>query len=247
MNNLHLEKIINKYLNKQCYKDIAYNGLQITGQKKIYNIWMGVTANLNLIKQAIYNKIDTIIVHHGLIWNNTPKNIFGIQKKKIKKILLNNINLYAWHIPLDIHPIIGNNILLAKILKINVIHYPNYKYPLLIGKIKKNIKLTNFLNKIKKIFPWNIKVYTNNIYKYHNIAICSGSGFLSEKYMIQKHSINTYLTGEINEYILSILIEYKINIILLGHHYSEIYGIKFLGKWITKYLNINTKFQNIPI
>ncbi len=247
MNNWQLEKIINKYLNKKCYKDIAHNGLQITGIKKINNILMGVTANLNLIKEAIHHKIDTIIVHHGLIWNNSPKNIFGIQKKKIKKILLHNINLYAWHIPLDIHPIIGNNILLAKILKINVVYYPNYKYPFLIGKIKKNISLNNFINKIKHIFPWNTKLYINNISTYHNIAICSGIGTLSEKYICQQYSINTYLTGEINEYILSMLIEYNINVILLGHHYSEIYGIKFLGKWIKKNLQINTKFKNIPI
>ncbi len=240
MNNYKLEQKINKFLlNKNSIKDYTINGLQIEGKKNIKNIITCVTINKQIIKQ-INNKLDAIIAHHGIIINNNFS-IKGIQRKYIYKILKKNINIYTWHLPLDIHNKIGNNVELAKKFNITIKKLPKLNFPVLIGKIKKNNLIQNIKKKIKN-FNY-IKSKNKNIYK---IGICSGSGenFLEKSILVYK--IDTYITGEISEKTIYLSKEYKINIIILGHHVSEIWGIKKLSLWIKKKFNLNIKFLNIP-
>ncbi len=243
MNNYKLEKIINKYLlKKKKIKDLTINGLQIEGKKKIKKIITCVTINNYIIKKSLKKNIDAIISHHALIWNKNPL-IKGIKKKYILNILKKNINIYTWHLPLDIHPKIGNNVLLSKKLNIKIKKLPKNNFPVLIGKIKKNFNLIKKIKKNIKNFN-HIKSKKKNIYK---IGICCGSGENFLEKAIWKYKIDTYITGEISEKTIYIIKEYKINTIILGHHSSEIYGIKKLGSWIKKKNNkINVKFINIP-
>ncbi len=237
MNNLKLEKIINKYLKSYLISDNSINGLQIKGKKKIKKIITCVTINYYIINKSLIYNPDAIISHHGLIWKKNNK-ITNLKKKIIKKILKNNINIYTWHLPLDIHPKIGNNIKLSEKLSIKKIYLPNIKNPTLIGIYKKN----NFIKKIKKIFKKFI--FIKNKKKIYKIAICTGKG---EKYIekcIKKYNIDTYITGEISEHFLYDIKEYNINIFIIGHDNSEIYGIKTLGKLIQKKFNIKSKFIN---
>ncbi len=240
MNNLKLEKIINKYLNINNYKDNIYNGLQIEGKKKIKKIITGVTINLPLIKKAIKNNADAIIVHHGLFWKKKLSNINGILKKKIKNILINDINLYSWHLPLDFHPKIGNNIIIANLLNLKIKIYSDNKYPILIGN-----KKSNFIKKINKIFKSKFYFHKSKNKKIKIIGICSGSGQKYIEYSIYKYNIDTYITGEISDITFDIIKEYDINYFSIGHYSSEIEGIKKLGIWIQKQYNIDTKFINI--
>ncbi len=240
MNNLKLEKKINKYLKSNNIKDISINGLQIEGKKNINKIITCITINNLIIKKCIKNKYNTIICHHGLLWKNENLNIIGIKKKIIKNILINNINIYCWHLPLDIHPKIGNNIILAKKINVNIKKLPNKNYPLIIGyNNKKKI--------IKKILKLNIKFkfIKSKKKKIKKIAICTGKGDYYIEKCILKYNIDTYITGEISEYKIILSKNYDINLFILGHHNSEIYGMKTLSKKINKKYNIYTKFINI--
>ncbi len=244
MNNYKLEYLINKYLQSNFVKDNTINGLQIEGKKKIKIITTGVSINKKLIKKSIAYKTDAIITHHGLFWKKKISPIVGITKKRIKEILLHNINLYSWHIPLDIHPKIGNNIKLSNFFNIkNIINLPTQKFPVLIGYIKKqsfnNFYKSKIKNHIKNIFCLKNKT---EIYK---IGICSGAGCIFLEKTILNYNIDTYITGEINENTFNLIKEYKINYFSIGHYYSEILGIKSLGKWIKNFLHIKTKFINI--
>ncbi len=241
MNNIHLEKLINKYLNNNSIKDCAFNGLQIQGINKIKKIYTGVDISLELIKKSIINHVNAIIVHHGIFWEKEELNLIGIKKKKIKKILENNINLYAWHLPLDIHNNIGNNVLLAKNIGIEIINLPTNNNPYLIGKNKflSEIKL---IKKIQYKYPYNFNIYKNKKRKIKNIGICTGSGKNYLEKMIIKFNIDTYITGEIPENYLYFVKDYNINIITIGHYFSEILGIKKLGVWINKNFNIKVNF-----
>ncbi len=240
MNNLKLNKIINKYLNNNFIKDNSINGIQIEGKKKIKNIITCVTINDFIIKKAIFNKVDTLIAHHGILWKNNIFSIRGIQKKRIYKILLNNINIYAWHLPLDIHPKIGNNVILAKKIKTKIKILPTNKFPVLICKINNQ---KNIFKKIKKQTK-NFFFYKSKKKNIKKIGICSGCGEKFLEKSILEYNIDTYITGEISENSFYIFKEYDINIFIIKHYISEIYGIKKLGEWIKKKFKINVNFLN---
>ena len=91
---------------------------RLKAKKKLKKIITGVSCNLDLIQQAIKKQADTIIVHHGFFWKNEKAEIVGIKYQRIKLLIENNINLYAYHLPLDAHPELGNNKQLAIILNI---------------------------------------------------------------------------------------------------------------------------------
>ena len=108
------------YLKVAEFKDYCPNGLQVEGKSEIKHIVAGVTASQDLIEQAIEQKADAILVHHGYFWKGENETITGIKQKRIKALLQADINLLAYHLPLDAHTEVGNNVQLAKVLDINV-------------------------------------------------------------------------------------------------------------------------------
>lgn len=100
MNNLALEQLINQKLDSDAIADYAPNGLQVEGREQVKKIITGVTASQALIDYAIVQNADAILVHHGYFWKSENPCIRGMKGKRIKALLQNNINLYAYHCPL---------------------------------------------------------------------------------------------------------------------------------------------------
>lgn len=118
MQRREFEQFLTELLQPAQIKDFCPNGLQVQGNLEVNNIVTGVTATEALIDEAIARKADTILVHHGYFWKSENQTITGMKYNRIKKLLDNNINLFAYHLPLDIHPELGNNAQLAKLLGI---------------------------------------------------------------------------------------------------------------------------------
>jgi putative NIF3 family GTP cyclohydrolase 1 type 2 len=114
VNQTTLAKYCHQYLQVDKFTDYCPNGLQIQGKSDIKKIISGVSANQDLIDAAIDEKTDALFVHHGFFWKNEAAEIIGIKKNRIKALLDNDINLFAYHLPLDAHPTVGNNIQLAQ-------------------------------------------------------------------------------------------------------------------------------------
>jgi dinuclear metal center YbgI/SA1388 family protein len=96
------------------------NGLQVEGRETVKKIITGVTASQALLDEAVRQEADAVIVHHGYFWKNEPAIIRGMKRNRLKTLLANDINLYGWHLPLDAHPELGNNVQLASLLGITV-------------------------------------------------------------------------------------------------------------------------------
>ncbi|WP_343153232.1 Nif3-like dinuclear metal center hexameric protein [Buchnera aphidicola (Mindarus keteleerifoliae)] len=243
MLNMTLEKIINKELNSKNIKDYVPNGLQIEGKKNITKIITGVTACQELLNLAVKKNADAIIVHHGFFWFSEFKSITGILKKRIKTLITNDINLYSWHLPLDMHMRMGNNRQIANKLKIEIL---GKILPILPwGKFKKRVtgeELTKKIIKKYKRVPFYYGPSKNKNIK--SIAWCSGRGqkFLQEAV---NFGVDAFLTGEMSEETLHFVKENKIHFFSIGHHASEIDGIKSLTKWLKKNYNFDTEFINI--
>ena len=113
-----LKNYCNSYLDINKFRDYGPNGLQIEGVSSISKIVSGVSANLELIERAIDEKADAIFVHHGVFWDNESKTITGAKRVKIALLLKHNINLFGFHLPLDDHCEVGNNVELGRRLGI---------------------------------------------------------------------------------------------------------------------------------
>ncbi|QCI17121.1 Nif3-like dinuclear metal center hexameric protein [Buchnera aphidicola (Aphis helianthi)] len=243
MENFILEKIINKKLFNNYNKDIVPNGLQIEGDKIVKKIITGVSACQDLLNSALYYKANAIIVHHGYFWEKESKYIQNVQRNRLKTILSNNINLYSWHMPLDIHPELGNNIQIAK--KLNISIKGEILPYVLWGFLEHKINAFDFANKIEKVFKKKpIHFYKNAPDYINRIAWCSGRGqnFIKQAY---KFGIDAFLTGEISEETIYIAKELGVHFFSIGHYCSEKYGIKSLGKWLHKTYNLDVMFIDV--
>lgn len=118
MNNTRLEQLIHQQLNSHSFSDYAPNGLQVEGRPEVKRVVTGVTACQALLDEAVKLQADAVIVHHGYFWKNESPLVKGMKRQRLRTLLLNDINLYGWHLPLDAHPELGNNAQLAKLLGI---------------------------------------------------------------------------------------------------------------------------------
>ncbi|CAL4321067.1 Nif3-like dinuclear metal center hexameric protein [Buchnera aphidicola] len=243
MNNFELEKVINKKLFHHNLVDIIPNGLQIEGSSSIYKIITGVSICQELIDFAVYKKAQAIIVHHGFFWKNESQRIIYNKRKRLHKILLNNINVYNWHFPLDVHPELGNNVQIAKKLNINILGKINDF--VLWGKFFSSITVQDLYKKLELLF-FNKPIYfsTNIKNVIHNIAWCSGKGqnFLKN---VLNFNLDSFLTGEASEDTIYFAKENNINFFSVGHYSTERYGIQALGDWLIKKHNLHVEFFDV--
>lgn len=247
---INIKKLINyldTYLETNNIKDYTHNGLQVEGNKNISKIAYGVSASLELFKNAHKKNCNTIIVHHGLFWGDT----FSIKtytKKRLSYLLKNNINLLAYHLPLDRHKIIGNNISL-----INLFNCTNVEgFGLCKGKeigykasFNKEKDIESIIKVLKKNISKEIMHYNFKNNKIKTFAIVSGGATSSINEAID-NEIDLFISGENSEYIQEICRETGISFISLGHYNSEKLGILNLKKHIEKKFQIKGHYIDVP-
>jgi putative NIF3 family GTP cyclohydrolase 1 type 2 len=105
---------LNNWLEPSAFNDYCPNGLQVEGSEQVSHIVSGVTASMALIEQAIEQKADMLLVHHGYFWKGEDPALVGMKYRRIKALISNDINLVAYHLPLDFHQQLGNNVSLAR-------------------------------------------------------------------------------------------------------------------------------------
>ncbi|GAA6173714.1 Nif3-like dinuclear metal center hexameric protein [Colwellia sp. KU-HH00111] len=248
MNRIELEHYLDNLLQPAQIKDYAPNGLQIQGCEEITKILTGVTASQALIDKAIEEKADAIIVHHGYFWKNESYVIRGMKHKRIKALLEHDINLFAYHLPLDIHPRLGNNVQLANMLNIDVTGPLEIGNPLSVaiqGQLPKaytGVELANVINKQLQRTCLHIAPPSNKSIK--TVAWCTGGG---QDYieLAAEQGIDAFISGEVSEKTTHIAHEMDIHFFAAGHHATERYGVKALGQQIAKDFSIETVFVDI--
>ncbi|MDO6427791.1 Nif3-like dinuclear metal center hexameric protein [Thalassotalea sp. 1_MG-2023] len=242
------EQYLNALLKPEQIKDYCPNGLQIAGTNHIQKVVTGVTANQALIERAIEEKADALIVHHGYFWKNESYVIKGMKHKRIKALLLNDINLFGYHLPLDIHPELGNNAQLAKLFGIDItgpLEIGNAQSVSLQGKLKKPTCGEDFATMInEKLNRKCLHIAPNKDKKIQTIAWCSGGGqnFIE---LAAEQGIDAFISGEISEQTTHVAREMNIHYFAAGHHATERYGAKALAKKITEDLSIEAIFIDI--
>lgn len=248
MNNLQLEKILNEKLSPQLIKDYAPNGMQVEGKSEIKRIVTGVTASQALIDRAIEVEADALLVHHGYFWKGEPEPIRGMKGKRIRSLIKNDINLYGYHLPLDIHPELGNNAELARLLNINVEGglegHP--QSVAMFGRLKQAMTGAEFAKKIQRALNREpLHIEPENADKLiETVGWCTGGG---QDYieLAAQHGLDAFISGEISERTTYTARELDIHYFSAGHHATERYGIKALGEWLAAEHGLDVEFIDI--
>ncbi len=247
-----LSNWLNKVLQvSKFHEDYSPNGLQVEGKKMVGRIITGVSANEALLRFAIKKNADAILVHHGWFWKNQDSRVRGVHKKRLELALKHNLNIFAYHLPLDMHISLGNNIQLAHILDIKpCINDENspitcgYQSLIWIGNLEKTNTLENFGKHIHQKLDRVPLIIGNQKKRIRSVAWCTGAAqnmFLDAV----EENVDAFITGEISEHTVHLSIETNVAFIAAGHHATERYGIQALGKTLQKEFGIEVEFVDV--
>jgi dinuclear metal center YbgI/SA1388 family protein len=232
----------NNFLSINLFKDYCPNGLQIQGKEQVRKIVAGVSASQALIDSAISSNADVLLVHHGFFWQSEEPVLTGMKYRRIKALMDHNINLIAYHLPLDAHSEVGNNSQLANKLKMNKLHTFTNQQLALIGQVKSSSgeAMAKKLHKLLNRKPLHI----NCNRKIKRLALCTGA---AQSYLMEAiaEGADAFISGEISENTVHIARENNIHYFAAGHHATERFGVKALGKHLADKFAI--EFQYIDI
>lgn len=236
-----LEKYLAEFLSLADFaSDPSQNGLQVQPQRgELKKIALAVDANLVTVKKAISAGADLLMTHHGIFWHDNPL-LVGRQYQLTKLLLDSGMGLYACHLPLDAHPSIGNNVVLAKKFALQDLAPFDLGYW---GKLKSAVSLPALLAQCQlpaKQVPRLLNFGKPTI---KTIGIISGSaGNPSYIQQAAKLKLDLFITGEINHAGGQLARDLTMNVFALGHYWTETFGIKALGEHLASEFKLETTF-----
>ncbi|HSQ43269.1 MAG TPA: Nif3-like dinuclear metal center hexameric protein [Fibrobacteraceae bacterium] len=238
-------------LRPELYKDYCPNGLIVEAGHKVHRVVCGVSLSLDLIDEAVERKADALVVHHPHgFWNNQPRLPVGTLARKLKSLLVHGISLWGFHLPLDGHAEVGNNVGLAR--DFGVEPYGTFMREGqadigLLCRFPQPVEPIVLRDKATAVFGAKGVAHAlmHGPLQIETIAICSGGGAsgIDEAVRLGCHA---FLTGELKESSPIQAREEGIHLIACGHYATETYGPRLLAERITKDLSIPAEFVDIP-
>ena len=226
------------------FKDYGPNGLQVEGRAEIRRLVTGVTASRALIEAAIEAQADAILVHHGLFWRGQTGVVTGWMRRRLGLLLGHDINLLAYHLPLDAHPELGNNAQLAHLLGINVLGEIEPLVPW--GELSmpvSGLELASWIEaRLGRKPLWCGDTGPDTVSR---VAWCTGGGqsFIDAA---ARFGVDAFITGEVSEQTIHSAREQGLHFYAAGHHATERGGIRALSEWLTETTDLDVTFIDIP-
>ena len=236
-------------------KDYCPNGLQVQGKPIIKTLVSGVTASLALIEEAIALKADAIMVHHGWFWKNDDARVVGQLHSRLKLLMDHEINLFAYHLPLDVHSVLGNNAQLAKVMG----------WKPLMGSKRASLSASSVMDGLiwegrpeasQKTLGQLARSISGRLGRdplvigdlnkpIKRIAWCTGGaqGYINQAISMK---VDAYISGEVSEQTFHAAQESGVAYIAAGHHATERYGIAALGEFVAQKYKLSHQFVDIP-
>lgn len=238
---------ISAELEPEQFQDYCPNGLQVQGSDEVKTIISGVTASQALIDKAVELNADVLLVHHGYFWKGEDPCVVGMKYRRLKTLLDNNISLLAYHLPLDAHPVLGNNAQLAQLLGINTQGglRPEEVRPIgNVGSLQTPMTAADFSALVAVRLgrePLLIGDPGRNI---ESVAWCTGAaqGYIEQA---ADMGVDLYLSGEISEPTVHVARELGVAYLAAGHHATERYGVQALGGAMAQRFGLSHQFVDI--
>ena len=227
-------------------RDYCPNGLQVEGRGEVTSVLCGVTASQALLDEAVAGGYDAVLVHHGYFWRGEDGRITGMRKRRLATLLKNDISLFAYHLPLDTHPELGNNAQLGAVMgwrgdgRFAEQELGWLGQPAIEGGTASQLASDIALRLQRE--PMLVGDGARTIKR---IAWCTGGaqGFFEQAILA---GADVYISGEISEQTTHLARESGVPYIAAGHHATERYGAQALARYLSDVLGLQARFVDLP-
>ncbi|MGA7777807.1 MAG: Nif3-like dinuclear metal center hexameric protein [Paraburkholderia sp.] len=244
MDRIELELYLNKVLETARFKDYCPNGLQVEGRRKVNKLATGVTASRAFLEAALDWGADAVLVHHGYFWRNEAPQITGRKYERLKLLLANDLSLFAYHLPLDDHPELGNNAQLgAKMGWIGDTRFGENDIGWM-ATLPMPVSLAHFTAEVEETLGRTPLVFGDQDRELRRVAWCTGAaqGYFDAAI---EAGADVYLTGEVSEPNMHAAMESGVAFLAAGHHATERFGVQAVGAHLSESFDIEHLFIDI--
>jgi dinuclear metal center YbgI/SA1388 family protein len=244
MDRIELELYLNNLLESARFKDYCPNGLQVEGRRRVEKIATGVTASLSFLEAALEWGADAVLVHHGYFWRNEPPQITGRKHRRLKALMANDLNLFAYHLPLDSHPELGNNAQLgAKLGWIGEKRFGDQDLGWM-TTLPMPITLAHFSAQVEQTLGRAPLVLGDPDWELRHVAWCTGAAQGLFDAAIDAGA-DVFLTGEISEPTTHTSAESGVAFLAAGHHATERFGVQAVGAHLAAQFGLVHEFIDV--
>lgn len=239
---------LDRYLEADRFSDYCPNGLQVEGRDRVERLATGVTASQALLDAAIEWGADAVLVHHGYFWRGEAPQVTGMKRRRLAALLGNDVSLIAYHLPLDAHPVLGNNARLGELMGIPAhSHEPLQPGTADVGSIatlpasRVAGEIAAELEALSQRAPLHIGDPGATVQR---VAWCTGAaqGYIEAAVAA---GADLFVTGEASEQTVHVAREEGIHFIAAGHHATERYGVQALGEHLAAEFGLEHRFIDI--
>lgn len=226
-----IEYALQMLLRPDDFKDYGPNGLQVEGRSRVRCIASGVTASLAFIEQALAVGADVLLVHHGLFWRGQDGRLTGWLGRRVQRLMAADVNLLAYHLPLDAHAELGNNAQLG--LRLGLSADGRFGEQDLGFFASADTELASFTQRVEQVLGRSATVVPGDGRRLRRLAWCSGGAQSFFEAAIAAGA-DLFLTGEISEPQAHLARETGVAFLACGHHATERYGAAAVGQWVAQ-------------
>jgi len=219
----------NELLQIDRFRDYAPNGLQVEGRDEIRVLASTVTASYSALEEALAAGADALLVHHGYFWQGEAAAVVGMKRRRLALLLARDINLLAYHLPLDAHEVYGNNAQLARVLGLRVSGCFGPESGIAwFGEPAKPVEGAEFARHVARSLGREpLHIPASDARPIRRIGWCTGA---AQKFIeiAAEQGLDAYLSGEASEQNFHVAREMNIHFFAAGHHATERYGVRAL-------------------
>ena len=226
------------------FRDYCPNGLQVEGRDEVSRIVAGVTASQALLDLAVARGADAVLVHHGYFWKGEDARVTGIRRNRLRTLLANDINLFAYHLPLDAHPQLGNNAQLA----LRMGWLPEGRFGdqdiAWLGNTGEMTSAESLSRQLAAVLRREPLLIGDPARPVQHIAWCSGG---AQSYFDQAIAlgVDAFISGEISEQTVHLARESGVVYLACGHHATERYGAAAVARHLREFCGLDSEFLDL--
>jgi dinuclear metal center YbgI/SA1388 family protein len=244
-----IKEFLDRELEIDSIEDRSNNGMQVEGKSEVKKIAFSVDACADVFEKAISLGADMIIVHHGISWNDSLKHITDMNYRRVKTLIKNDVSLFAYHLPLDKHATLGNNMQLAKVFKLDSIEGFGDYHGVMIGAkgmLASGMAREEFMKMIDEKLDTKCSILPFGPEKIRSVGIVSGGGGSLLVEAIAEE-LDCLLIGEGTHELYHEAKEGKMNVIIAGHYETETLGVNALMPLLAEKFGVETVFIDMPV
>ena len=228
--------------------DFCPNGLQVEGRLEIRKLVTGVSACRELFERAAAAGADAVLVHHGIFWNGASPLLVGSHFQRVAALIGAGMSLFAYHLPLDRHPELGNNALAARGLGLGEIEpFGDYQgQPIgCRGRFAAPLPIEELVTRCEGLFGQAALAFREGPALVSTLGIISG-GAQREFQQAIAAGLDAYITGEASEWVMNVARESGVHYLACGHYATERLGVRALGEHLEQRFGIAVEFVDVP-